>query len=269
MVTKKTRSDLEDKFERDGFILVREVLTKQEVRSLREFLIAALERHEAITNLHTGIQTGTTSCRAIWPYFYQTNPDWFGIFCNARIVEPLHRLLGDPFVLTRDSIAHWGYFPDWHTDTTTSEVAGKLLHRDPDWRMLTVGIYLQSSGGLCVVPGSQRASDPFVEMRKNRGATGLPVDPAQWSSPTALDISTEPGDAVVFDMRLIHRASKTASMTSAAESCQKLAVFSRVSRNIPAHVADYSDFQFNGASVGESNLPKLRERARQYGFLVT
>ena len=185
------------------------------------------------------------------------------------MAEPLHRLLGDPFVLTRNSIAHWGYFPNWHTDTTTSEVAGKLSHRDPDWRMLTVGIYLQSGGGLCVVPGSQRASDPFVEMRRNRGATGLPVDAAQWDSTTMLKITTEPGDAVIFNMRLIHRASKQPPMTPAGEPCQKLAVFSRVSRNIPDHVAEYSDFQFYGAGVGENNLPELRERARQYGFLVT
>lgn len=258
----------ENKFERDGFILVKDVVTKEVVRSLREFLFFSLERHEATPNPHTGIQTGTTPCRAIWPNFYQYNPEWFGIFCNARIVELLHRLLGDTFVLTRDSIAHYGYFPEWHTDTTTSEVAGKLLHQDPDWRMLTVGIYLQSGGGLCVVPGSHRAPDPFVEKRKNRGTTGLPVDPAQWNSPAALDIPTEPGDAVIFDMRLIHRASKLAPMTSAGEPCQKLAIFSRVSRNIPNHVVDYTEFQFNGANAGESNLPKLREWARQYGFLL-
>ncbi len=268
MVRMESISELEDKFERDGFVLVRDVLTKQKVRFLREFLIGTLERHEAMPNMHEGIQTDSILYRAIWPNFYQINPDWFDIFCNARIVEPLHRLLGDPFVLTRDSIVHWGYFSVWHTDTTTSEVAGKLLHRDPDWRMLTVGIYLQSGGGLCVVPGSHREPDPFVEMRKNRGATGLPVDPEQWSSPTEINIPTEPGDAVIFDMRLIHRASNMIPMTSAGESCEKLAIFSRVSRNIPNHVADYTDFQFNGGSVGDRNLPKLRELARQYGFLV-
>jgi len=238
------------------------------VRSLREFLITAFERHEAMPDSDTGIQTGTTPCKAIWPDFYQVNPDWFGIFCNAHIVDPLRRLLGDPFVLTRDSIAHWEYFPDWHTDTTTSEVAGKSSHQDPDWRMLTVGIYLQSGGGLSVVPGSHRAPDPFVEMRKKRGATDLPADPGQWTPPDAYDIPTQPGDAVIFDMRLIHRASKTVPMTSSGEPCQKIAVFSRVSRNNPDHVADYSDYQFNGAGVDEGNLPKLRELARQRGFLV-
>ena len=259
---------LEDRFERDGFILVKRVLAEQEVRALRRFLTDALGRHQAMPGLHCGIQTRSTPCQAIWPDFYQINPDWFGVFCNRRIVDPLHRLLGSPFILTRDSIAHWDYFPDWHTDTTTSEVAGKLFHRNPDWRMLTVGLYLQSGGGLSVVTGSHRAPDPFVEARKNRGDGCQRSGAAPWSAATAVDIEIEPGDAVIFDMRLVHRASQSVPMTPAGEPCQKLTIFSRVSRNIPDHVTNYSEFQFNGAGVAQTNLDTLRERAREYGFLV-
>lgn len=268
MAAIEAESNLEGEFERNGFILLKDAIAKKEVLSLREFLTAELERHEAMADSGASIQTGTTPCRAIWPDFYQANPDWFRIFCSARIVITLHRLLGDPFVLTRDSIAHWGYFPDWHTDTTTSEFAGKSSHREPGWRMLTAGIYLQAGAGLSVVPGSHRAPDPFVEMRKNRGAGGLAADPAQWTSPDTYDIPVQPGDVVLFDMRLIHRASRTPPLTSASEPCEKIAVFSRVSRNYPGHLADYSDYRFNGAGVDESNLPQLRELARQRGFLV-
>ncbi len=157
MAAMEPENSLGGEFERTGFLLLKDAIAKKEVRSLREFLTVKLEQYEAMADSGTGIQTGTTPCRAIWPDFYQANPDWFRVFCSARIVDTLHRVLGDPFVLTRDSIAHWGYFPDWHTDTSTSEVAGKSSHREPGWRMLTVGIYLQAGAGLSVVPGSHRA----------------------------------------------------------------------------------------------------------------
>src|SRR5690606_31260101 len=146
----------------------------------------------------------TTECEAIWPDFFQHNPEWFGIMCRDQVVGPLRQLLGPSFTLTRDSVAHWGYYPGWHTDTTTTEVAGKLVHRtDPDWRMLTVGFYLQSGAGLCVVPGSHREPDPFVAMRQRH----LGHSSKEWSSPDAFDVPTEAGDVVIFDMRIIHRAS--------------------------------------------------------------
>jgi hypothetical protein len=254
-------SDLERTFERDGFLVLKKALTAQHTLSLRQFLLAALARHETRPDPNSPIQSYATPCRAIWPDFFETNPDWFDILCNARVVDALHALLGDPFVLTRDSIAHWGYFPDWHTDTTTSETAGKSSHRHPDWRMLTIGVYLQSGAGLSVVPGSHHAPDPFVAMRKQR------TPPSPWHCPDAIELATEAGDAVIFDMRLIHRASKLASATSACAS-EKLALFWRASRNIPAHIAEYSDFQYNGAGRSELNLSQLRAHALARGFLI-
>lgn len=255
----------EDEFDRNGFMILRSTLDQQEVASLRGFLTSALEKHHASPDAMSGIQVESTGCDAIWPDFYQHHPEWFRVFCNERIVKTLHRLLGYPFVLTRDSIVHWGYFPDWHTDTTTSEVNGRLAHKSEAWRMLTVGIYLQSGGALSVIPGSHRHPDPFVEMRKNRR---MPDAYAGWRAEAVHDIVLDAGDTVIFDMRLIHQALKAATRTPSGDACQKIALFSRVSRNIPEHVATYTDFTYNGAGSSEHHLSVLREMACDRGFIA-
>ena len=151
-----------------------------------------------------GILTDSALYDAVWPDFFQHNPDLFGALYNDRLVRSLQGLLGESFVVTRDSIAHWGYFPGWHTDTTTSEARGVLSHLEPDWRILTIGTYLQRGGGLEVVPGSHRGPDPFVAMRRRRDSDlGLAE---LMGCRRRVSNSLVPGDVVIFNMRLIHRA---------------------------------------------------------------
>ena len=264
----QTPSSLEARFERDGFTIVKEVITPKEVLRLRAFLEESLDQHLVGDGPDLGIQTGSTACAATWPDFYQRNPQWFGLFCNKHVTEPLRQLLGDPFVLSRDSIAHWDYYPQWHTDTTTSEAGGRMSCRAPGWRMITVGLYLQSGGSLSVSPGSHRRPDPFVVMRKTRGLDRTGADPADWTSDNVLDLPIDAGDAVIFDMRLIHRAARTLSVGPSGEPCKKLAVYSRVSRNIPEHLIEYSDFQINGAGSHVPNIERLRQQARPFGCVL-
>lgn len=261
-MTVTSPSDLEVELNQLGYVVLDGVLSPQEVLTLRSFLSAALEKHHDGADPTAGIQSDSSLYDAMWPDFFQVNPAWFDVFSNNRVVDALHQLLGEPFILTRDSIVHWGYFPGWHTDTTTTETRGELSHLDPTWRMLTVGMYLQEGGGLEVVPESHRTPDPFVAMRRNR----VGVD--EWHPESSVEIPLAAGDVVIFDMRLIHRAATSVPRDAGGERCQKIAVFSRVSRNIANHVEAYTDFRFDGAGSREDNLPILRERGRQLGFLI-
>lgn len=246
-------------------MVLRSALDRDDVASLRHFLAGALERYHASPDPETGIQVESTNCEAVWPDFYQYHPEWFRLFCNVPIIETLRLSLGQPFLLTRDSIVHWGYFPDWHTDTTTTEMNGRLAHKSADWRMLTVGFYLQSGGALKVIPGSHRRADPFVEARKSHRP---PNTDALWPAEAVHDVVLETGDALIFDMRLVHRSAESATETRSGGARQKIALFSRVSRNIPEHLADYTDFTFNGAGISEHNLSVLREMAAEWGFVA-
>jgi hypothetical protein len=268
IVTSTRPTSLDSELNQFGYVVLDGVMNAQEVAALRDFLAAAYEAHQKVGDPETGILSDSSLYDAMWPDFFQVNPSWFGVFCNDRTVDALHQTLGEPFILTRDSIVHWEYFPGWHTDTTTSETRGELSHLEPNWRMLTVGMYLQTGGGLEVVPGSHRARDPFVALRKQRDGVGLSTGIDQWRPRATLEVPLAPGDVIVFDMRLIHRAATSAPRDERGERCQKMAVFSRVSRNIPSHVAAYTDFRIEGAGIREDNLTTLRERGRQCGFLV-
>jgi hypothetical protein len=259
-------SGVEAELSRNGYVVLAGVLSLVEVAAFRDFLGSALDGH--LGGVDVGIRTETDLYDAMWPDFYDFNPAWFGVFCNDRIVGALRQLLGDGFVLTRDSIVHWGYFPGWHTDTTTSEARGELSHLDSDWRMLTVGIYLQAGGGLEVVPGSHLEPDPFVAMRKYRDESGQPEGADRWQPVDTCELPLGAGDAVIFDMRLIHRAAPSMPGDVSGEPCQKIAVFSRASRNIQRHLDAYSDFRFDGAGSSAQNLSLLREQAERWGFVV-
>lgn len=260
---------LENCFQREGFVILRSVLSEREARRFRTYLTSSLRRHRALDAPRLGIQTESTACAAIWPDFFQACPQWFGVMCNPALMGALRTLLGKPFVLTRDSVVHWDYFPPWHTDTTTSEAAGKWISRTPQWRMLTAGFYLQSGGSLCVIPGSHSRPDPFIQMRRAGAENARVRDPDAWLPDRApVELEMQPGDAVVFDMRLVHRASQRPAVDRHGRPCQKIALFSRFSRNIRSHLSDYSEFQFSGAGSIGRNVFRLRRQAGRHGCLV-
>ena len=260
------KSDLESDLDQSGFVILGGAFGSDEASKLRSFLVSALEAHQQAMAPDDGILTDSALYDAVWPDFFQHNPDLFGALYNDRLVRSLQGLLGESFVVTRDSIAHWGYFPGWHTDTTTSEARGVLSHLEPDWRILTIGTYLQRGGGLEVVPGSHRGPDPFVAMRRRRDSDLGLADISDGLPSASVELPLVPGDVVIFNMRLIHRAATSTPRDDQGRTCQKLALFSRASRNIASHLEAYSDFRFNGAGTREDNMPQLKEYAAQSGF---
>lgn len=265
-------SDLAIELDRSGFVVLAGAIGPGRAAMLRDHLGSALDAQRRGAPPGSGILTDSPLYTAIWPDFFQYNPDLFALLFNDRVVRSLRVLFSGSFVVTRDSIAHWGYYPSWHTDTTTSEARGDLTHLAPDWRMLTIGTYLQHGGGLEVVPGSHRDRDPFVAMRQRPGPGTRPsgadtdVRADGWMPTGGLELPLGPGDVVIFDMRLIHRAATSTPRDDQGRPCEKVAVFSRVSRNIAGHLAAYSDFRFNGAGVTQKNLAPLRAYAQRFGF---
>lgn len=225
----------QSKFQRDGYVVIRGLLSSAEVISYREHIIAA----SGVGDTEFGVSVfeypdGVSKEREFWPLIY-----------DERLTTPIRELLGASTRYTQHSDLHVHRTGGWHRDC-----ACRKFGVGPDWdttgdpyRVVRVAIYLQSyeesGSALGVVPGSHRY-EHFVRgtplrywrtrfrgerlgFRAGRklGLCSVPepheermlmwTDPkfrpflTRPSSPTW--IRTEPGDCVIFDQRLYHCAS--------------------------------------------------------------
>ena len=202
-------------FDEAGWAMVRDVVSRETVRRLREHFVPIFER-DGVNVLHD----------AILHY-----PDVYDVFRTPALVEALTAVLGRTFVVPPYSSVAYNGFGFFHTDTTGAELSGQTYHKDPGFRILTVGIYLQDNdawgGGIRLAPGSHREPDRYVELMKwkaelrrqvaasrvkqllQRASRGRLYDwgrPFQ-EHPRGIDIQSKAGDVVMWDLRMAHRAS--------------------------------------------------------------
>jgi hypothetical protein len=128
--------------------------------------------------------------------------------------------------------AHQSGYVGWHKDTTSIEKEGHRFHLEPGALFVQVGIYLQDNGprggGLEVMPGSHRwRTDPFVARSSSaiaRFVNDQVLD--RWRARRAYAIPSRAGDAVIFNLRLNHRATRPPFPPEQLEEHErKLAVF--------------------------------------------
>ena len=234
---------LREEFERQGFVVVRGLLTLAEAADYR----AAVQRLSGVLDADFGTRfftcpDGITRYRAFWPLTY-----------HSRVLDVIRSLGGPTARYTQHSDIHVNYasrasdrnYPGgWHRDCACRD-----FNVGPDWddslgqyRVMRVAIYLQtyaeSRSALGVVPGSHRFEQKLegndrrlwtrlldAEFRAKRVLNRIRlVDepyyyhpwfqhrtfPARWPiffRPTEpVWIKTEPGDAVIFNQRLYHCA---------------------------------------------------------------
>ena len=148
-------------------------------------------------------------------------PNMAKVFFNLKLIADLKEILGDNFILLPDSSLHYGRRNVMHTDNTSLLAEGiKLFDDDPTFKMVTIGTYLQAStggNGLNVVPGSHLLVDRFAAHRsknvKNRllnlSRKCLSEKVYKYIHPrnfTGVDLQTDYGDSVIFDIRIEHRS---------------------------------------------------------------
>jgi hypothetical protein len=224
--------DISTQFEQEGCIVIKGVLSAETVQTLRSFFLPVF--HAEKTNLLPD---------AVLRY-----PEILKILSSRKLVHALTTLLGKKFVVPPYSSVEFNRFGVFHTDTTGAEINNQTFHKENEFRMVTVAVYLQDNneygGGIRLAPGTHKLSDPYVELTKQKAAfrqqfKQSPVKQVlkrltrgrlyDWDKPfrehvRGVDIQSKAGDAVIWDMRMAHRASPP-RMKGPAPNGGKVAIF--------------------------------------------
>lgn len=173
-----TSADVREGVRRDGYAVVRNLLTKDEIEALRDALTSHFAHSWQVEGLGKHQPNAVVAIPAM---------GW--LFTHPRILDVFRAICGNPLVFTANCDAHSNMLSWWHKDL--GEVSGTCFSGDVfarrAWTVYRAGIYLQDHvlrGGLSVRPGSHHAR------------------PLSWGTPETL--STRAGDIVFFDMRLTH-----------------------------------------------------------------
>lgn len=250
-------------FRRDGYLLVPGLLTAEQVRRLRAFLLRKFLQWPKVE------YPGDTGNVLFDLFNRYAELRW--LLFHEPTIRVLRELLGDDYVVLRESAAHFDFFSDWHKDTSSQERDGRTFHREADYQMVEVAYYLQDNtpelgGGLEVQPGSHLEPDYFVRPRGlwERLRRKLTGGIAPYSIPS------KAGDLVIFDFRTNHRASRGARRAERPED-KKLAIFYACSRN-NAHVRDYHAYIASRPSYvylqGFRHAPEVLEEAEERGVTI-
>ena len=212
-------------------------------------------------------------------------PELMNTFFNDRLLESIRISLGDQFVLLSTSCIRNSY-KRMHTDLTTAESVGATFHFLPDFNCITIGIYLQDcdaqGGGLFVVPESHKKRDPLVKSRLLEQGIGVPwhgkithkltqgkypvYDDYSAFEGGGINIPSKAGDAVIFDMRLLHRGSKAIEK----RELTKYALFyhlSAVGESCDQHIKFlFSKHGHCYLREPRNNLKLLQQKASENGF---
>lgn len=180
-----TPSEIE-RFDREGFVVLRQAVAPALVARLCEAVDAAVARYRPADAIHF-CWNGATLAGINEPHRY-LRPASLAV-AGAPALQAIGRALcGDAYVTVsewlvakyRDDKARIG----WHQD---------MIH-DRSARMATIGIYLTPSraddGGVRYLPGSQHAPQDMAQLAQSMPAT------------ESADLS--PGDVVVHDVMTVH-----------------------------------------------------------------
>jgi len=205
----------EDKkfYEDNGYLIVRNVLTKEQVAFLRKRALDIFSTDEWKINDYNTDKT------LVDPYKYF--PEIMKLTLTKNVVDTAKFLSGqDHLVLIPETAIMKGFYPTWHKDTTTPEKYGHAFHLRPDFKVIRCGFYLQDNneygGGLSVFAGSHKNSDPYTRefpertlltRIKNR-ITPNAEEKDKFLNPRGLklvDIPSKAGDLVFFDFKIDHK----------------------------------------------------------------
>ncbi len=238
------KAEQREQFLREGFLIVPEVLTSEQVASLRTelaklFSMPATELGDFDRRGRLGSVRFDVCAR---------HPSLRWLLTHPPLLEALRGLLGDDFVFLPEMSAHHAGYGDWHKDTTSQERAGEAFHWSEDYLMVEAGFYLQPNsvehgGGLSVQPGSHRKPDRYIDIIDRNVFDKVRTKLKAWNViPTekGYPIPSKAGDLVFFDFRIDHRATPAAQNPVPPEY-QKYARFFACSR-ANHHVTKYIEY---------------------------
>jgi hypothetical protein len=247
-----TREQVEA-FDRDGYLLVPNVLTPEEVTHARALLKPKFdvpgERRAP----------GDTAGMLFNVFSHHADLRW--LLFHDRTLGVLRTLLGPDFVVVRECSATLNHYEgSWHKDSSRHEGLGHTFSLKPDFLIVQAVYYLQDNGpeyagGLDVEPGSHRGRDPFIAhgpvgrlgeriyyrvVRPALRRLGRNVEAGRRPVVRGLSIPNRAGDLVLFHLRATHQPTQPRAQVIPPDR-EKLAVFTMCSRN-NAHVQAYHHY---------------------------
>ena len=238
-------------YEENGYLIVKNILTKDQVAFLRKRALDIFSSDEWKVN---GSNTNKT---LVDPY--KDFPDIMNVTLTKNIVDTAKFLSGEEhLVLIPETAIMKGFYPRWHKDTTTPEKYGHTFHLRPDFNVIRCGFYLQDNneygGGLSVFAGSHKVSDyltgefperTLLSRIKNR-LTPNAEEKNKFLNPYHLklvDIPSKAGDLVFFNFKTIHKGTipKSQRIGDVPLDMTKIALFDIFGANNEA-TKQYIDF---------------------------
>ena len=183
---------------------------------------------------------------------YRHFPALASLIFNSEYFQAIRYLIGENMVWLPECAVHRNRYVPWHKDTTAQEINGVKSHYDNEGAMLQVAVYFQDNststgGGVTVIPGSHFQKDRFIEMyrtgiltklgRKFQKLLGLSVFHRIERRKQYVDIRSNAGDLVIFDLRIDHRS----TLPKTKVETDKYAVFNTFGNPTTA-LSDYFEF---------------------------
>jgi len=249
-----------ERYYRDGYLLVPNTLTAEQVTWLRSFFRPKFdlppERRLPTDTDHWLLDIFSRYPEVRWLCFHEPT------------LQILRTLLGNDFVLHAfEGTVHLNWFGGWHKDTGSPEREGHTFCSEKDYESLTVAYYLQDNtaeygGGLDAEPGSHRQPDLFIQPSRPENRSVIkriwhqidrPARKKYWIEhqrhyewkpyvpSNVLSIPSRVGDLVLIDSRINHHATSPRRNTQSGfiargvlpPEHEKLAIFFGCSRNTP------------------------------------
>ena len=220
-------------FRDNGYLIVRDLFSKATV-------LAARQRLEALFDAAIYQNAPNSSPHNIND-LYRFAPDLLPLIFTEPYMQVMRDLLGPQAVWIPECAVHRERFFGWHKDSGGVERAGMLSHKTYAHPMLTAAIYFQDNGvgggGLTVVSGTHRAPDHTLNYYGKSLPNRLKIKCLKWlgisefdrleRNPGKIDLPSQLGDLVIFDIRLSHRA----TLPQQKSPTEKLAIFNAFVRD--------------------------------------
>lgn len=182
------KNTLTQQIKKDGFVLIRNLLSQDEIKQLRQKV------KDYFNKKGVNLNKGLTQPNAAVEF-----PEIASIFYHPKILQVMSQLLGEQQIMfTSHCDVHCKTLSGWHKDDGMTVMDGGYFgdpaYKKEDCCVYKVAIYLQdhinNNAGLTVRKGSHK----FPEVHKGE----------------EVYLKTKAGDVVIFDVRLTHTGQRDA-----------------------------------------------------------
>jgi len=235
--TLESPSTIRETFNREGFVIFRDLFTQDHVDLLRGHMDDFFKS--------VGIMPGDTDNVRILGCVRYNPFRW--IYSYTPFIEALKVVMGDDFIFFPESSIMHSLYSCWHKDTTSLENMGHRIQLHKEYRIVQVAIYPQENtekygGGLSVIPRSHKMLDAqvkFIPLKQKDYCKCQNINIPDWrKSPSGAPylIPNKAYDLVMFDCRLVHSGNSPKLQPILPENRKYMLSFACSANNVAAQI---------------------------------